>query len=133
MSFNCFIILKCSKLVILLNCLFYLSTNLILNFMHDITWNDLIYKLVCRGWFCMKYYVIVSRCWLFHRQYFNTRSNSSEAETSFKSNVYCFKAGKKKMKQRSKMFDTDEKVSNYENKTEISVIMFLKYEIKINV
>ena len=31
------------------------------------------------------------------------------------------------------MFDTDEKVSNYENKTEISVIMFLKYEIKINV
>ena len=31
------------------------------------------------------------------------------------------------------MFDTGEKVSNYENKTEISVIKFLKYEIKINV
>ena len=102
MSFNCFIILKCSKLVIVLNCLFYLSTNLILNFMHDITWNDLIYKLVCRGWFCMKYYVIVSRCWLFHCQYFNTRSNSSEAETSFKSNVYCFKAGKKRWNKEAK-------------------------------
>ena len=31
------------------------------------------------------------------------------------------------------MFDTDEKVSNYENKTEKSVIMLLKHEIKIHV